>query len=87
MKKYDVSARIGSYTDAQGNEKGRWLTCGAVFETEKGLSMKLEAVPVGSEWNGFFSLFAPKGRDANTKPQGAIDETPPAWQDNEIPNF
>lgn len=67
MKKYDVVAVTGTYTNAQGEEKKRYLNCGAVFETEKGLSLKLEGVPVGSEWNGWLSLFEP--RNANAKPQ------------------
>ena len=59
--KYDVLARTGTYTNAGGEEKSRWMKSGVVFENEKGyLSLKLEGLPVGQEWSGFFSFFEPK---------------------------
>ena len=58
-KKYDVVAVTGTYKDRDGNEKKRYLNVGVVFESDKGLSMKLECVPVG-EWNGWLSLYEPK---------------------------
>ena len=58
IKRYDVVAVTGSYTDRNGVEKRRYLNCGAVFETDKGLSQKLEAVPLGSE--GWFQLYEPR---------------------------
>ena len=64
-------ARTGSYTDRDGNEKSRWTKCGVVFESSNGLSLKLESVPVGNDWNGFFSLFEPKPR---TQPAPASPE-------------
>jgi hypothetical protein len=63
-KKYDVVASLGKYTDAQGNEKTRYLNCGLVVETENGLSMKLNAIPVGNEWNGWFNLFEPNKQES-----------------------
>ena len=61
-KKYDVSAVVGEY-----NGKPVWHKCGAVFETAKGLSLKLEALPVGKEFDGWFKLFEPR----QDKPQAA----------------
>lgn len=84
MKKFDVCAVVGKYTNANGEEKTRWINCGAVFEKEGRLSLKLECVPVG-EWNGFFSLFEPRPRDRQaTAPQS--NETP-SFDDDEIPAF
>ena len=54
IKRYDVVAVTGSYIDRNGQERRRYMNCGAVFETEKGLSPKLEAVPLGSD--GWFQL-------------------------------
>ena len=57
--KYDVLARTGTYTNAGGEEKSRWMKSGVVFENEKGyLSLKLEGIPVGPDWSGWVSLFA-----------------------------
>ena len=62
--KYDVLARTGTYTNAGGEEKSRWMKSGVVFENEKGyLARKLEGIPVGPDWSGWFSLFEPKPRD------------------------
>jgi hypothetical protein len=57
-KRYDVVAVTGTYMDRNGIEKKRYMNCGAIFETEKGLSLKLEAYPVGGE--GWFLLFEPR---------------------------
>ena len=58
IKRYDVVAVTGTYTDRNGQERRRFLNCGAVFETDKGLSLKLEALPVG--FDGWFQLYEPR---------------------------
>ncbi len=46
------------------NGKMRYQKVGAVFESDKGLSLKLESLPVGCpEWNGWVSLYPPKPKD------------------------
>lgn len=62
-KKFDVVAITGKYQDRDGNEKSRYVTIGAVIETSKGLSLKLEAVPVG--WDGWAGLYEPKAKDGS----------------------
>lgn len=63
IKRYDVVAVTGKYTDRNGQEKSRYMNCGAVFENDRGqLSIKLEGLPVGTEWNGWLSLFEPRDR-------------------------
>lgn len=65
-KVYDVVATVGEYTNRNGETKKRYLSCGAVFENEEGhMSMKLECVPVGQAWSGWFSFYVPKDRDAS----------------------
>jgi len=66
-KIYDVVAITGEYTNAQGETKKRYLNCGAVFQTDKGMSLKLEGLPVG-EWNGWLSLYEPR-QQSNQRPQ------------------
>lgn len=65
IKRYDVVAVTGTYTDRNGIEKKRYLNCGVVFETDKGLSLKLEAVPTAGD--GWFMLFEP--RNDEQRPQ------------------
>lgn len=63
-KVYDAVATIGEYTDRNGATKKRYLNVGSVFESDKGLSLKLDAVPIGGEWSGWISFFVPNERNA-----------------------
>lgn len=63
MKKvYDAVVATGKYTDRNGNEKTKYLTVGAVLQGDKGLSLKLEALPVN--FNGWINFYEPRERDA-----------------------
>jgi hypothetical protein len=60
-KKYDAVATVGKYTAKDGVEKKRYLTVGAVFESDEGkLTLKLEGVPVSPDWSGWISFYEPK---------------------------
>lgn len=60
-KVFDAVAVVGTYNDRQGNEKKRYVTVGAVFENDKKqMSLKIESLPVGGEWNGWVSFYEPK---------------------------
>lgn len=68
--KYDcVVAR--RYQGRDGEEKTAYTNIGRVIETDKGLSVKLDVIPLG--WDGWFGLYVPKpkekGQDAQ-EPQG-----------------
>lgn len=67
---YEVMAKTGKYTDKNGQEKNRWAKCGVILQGDKGLSLKLETIPVGSD--GWFSLFEPKPQQSsgNSAPAG-----------------
>ena len=70
---HDVVATIGKYKDRQtGEEKKRHLTVGKCLTDEQGRqSIKLDAVPVGTEWSGWLSLYPVRDRDAGPPlPQG-----------------
>lgn len=64
--KFDVVAATGTYTNKQGEEKKSWMKIGKVLQTQKGFSLKLDAVPVG--WDGWAMLAEPKEQE---KPQKA----------------
>lgn len=65
IHRYDVVAVTGEYSDQDGNTKRRYAKCGAVFETEKGLNLKLEMIPI--DFNGWFSLFEPDQQKPKTE--------------------
>ena len=66
-KLYDVVARVGSYTDANGQEKGRFQNVGAIIQNSNGGQNLLLAKwfnPAGLAEEGkesiILSLFAPQ---------------------------
>jgi hypothetical protein len=57
-KKFDVVYAVPAQKEG---DKPRWLNVGAVFETQKGLRLKLDSIPVG--FNGWLALFDPKPKE------------------------
>ena len=72
-KVYDLAVKTGTYQDAQGNTKGRWLNVGAVMEGDDGGQFAMlhrTFNPAGvPDLNGkgsdsvLVSMFEPKQRD------------------------
>ena len=75
--KYDVVAKNGTYKDRNGDEKTRWLKMGVCFESEKGLSIKIDSMPIA--FDGWMSLMTPKPKEgaSNTPPTNSIDDDIP----------
>jgi hypothetical protein len=73
-KKYDVVAIVGKRKD----DKPNYVNCGVVIQTDKGFSLKLNSIPAGNEWNGWFSLFEPRPKDGSGPQQSSA---PPASKD------
>jgi len=45
----------------EDEKKVHWKQIGAVIQTEKGFSLKLEMIPIG--WNGWAVLYEPKPKE------------------------
>ena len=73
--KFDAVASIGTYKDKDDNEKKRYVNVGKVFESDKGLSLKLDALPLGKDWSGWIAFYEPKARDG-TAPAAAPAGSP-----------
>ena len=58
---YEVIATTGTYTNKQGEEKKRWQKIGVVMQGKNGLTLKMEAVPVG--WDGWATLAEPRQKE------------------------
>ena len=61
-KKVKVLKAVNGTYEMNGEEKPRWVTIGAIFknsETGKS-SMKIDAMPVGGEWDGWVQMFTPE---------------------------
>lgn len=74
----DVMYPNGKYIK-EGEEKTRWLKCGALFETEDGrLRLKMEAMPTVMEEGPWFAVFEPidggrsQRQQSKPKPQSDV---------------
>lgn len=54
----DLKYKARTYTDADGKEKGVWVTVGTLFSSPHGshMAIKMDTMPVG-EWNGWISVY------------------------------
>lgn len=69
----DVCFPSGKYIDRETNEeKTRWMKCGILLETDKGMRLMLEAIPTKVGENGmWFSIFENDRQKAPAKPKPA----------------
>lgn len=79
-KLYDAIAVTGEYQDRDGNTRKRYQKCGVVFQTDRGLSLKLEALPVGGDWNGWLMLMEPRDNRESRGGGGGYNAPPAAEQ-------
>jgi len=72
-KKFDAVYSGDKYTNAQGEEKTRYINVGVVFERDDGsLSLKLESLPVNfSGWVNFYEPKADNEKQAGRAQQAA----------------
>jgi len=76
MKRYDIVAKTGTYTNAQGEEKNRYLNVGAVIQGQNGPYIMLNKTfnPAGlaepDRESIILSLFEAKQRDSAPQASG-----------------
>jgi len=82
MKQFKkVVATVGKYTDANGNEKNRYITVGRAFiRDDKSVSIKVDSMPVGPEFSGWLNLY-----DLDEDRQAAPAPAPAAKVDEDLP--
>lgn len=78
--KLDVIAAVGEYTNAQGQTKKRFIKVGSAWDKgQGGISIKLDSIPSGNEWDGWLTARPPLERQ--DKPQRSA----PQPMDEDIP--
>ncbi len=75
--KYEVVAATGKYKQ-NGEEKTRFAKIGVVMETDKGLRLKLETIPLA--WDGWALISPPKDRAAPAKATSKPNTFDDEWQ-------
>lgn len=60
----DITVITGQYINKDGVQKNRYKTIGAIFETKKGLKLKIDFFPlIENGWSGWAELYDPKPRE------------------------
>lgn len=75
-KKYDVVARTGTYTNKNGEEKGKYKNAGMVYEKNGKFGLMMDSpIILDDEGNvvKFFGLYEPK--EKSNKPKAAEDQS------------
>lgn len=86
----NLCVKNGSYTDRDGNEKGRWVTIGQIHEAKDGgtyitldAHVNLAAFPrKDGDTRVMVSQFDPKGREESPKSRR---EEPADFDDDKLP--
>lgn len=75
QKTHDLAVSTGEYQDNHGATKKRWMNVGALLRDPQDgrVSIKLEGLPVGNEWNGWISAF-PADQQHRQQQQSGGDE-------------
>lgn len=65
--KYEISAKVGTYKNKDGEEKNAYRKIGVIMETSKGLMAKFETIPV--VWDGWAYLNEPEAKEGAQEPR------------------
>ena len=88
-KKYDVVARTGTYTNKNGEEKGKYMNVGIVYEKDGKFGLIMNApVVLDDEGNvvKFFGLYEPKEKGSvSHEPRPAAKASPDDEFSDDIP--
>jgi len=87
MKQFKkVVATVGKYTDANGQEKNRYVTVGRAFiRDDKSVSIKVDSMPVGPEFSGWLNLYDLDEDRQGQAPARAAPAPAPAPVDDDLP--
>ena len=73
--KLDVIAVVGEYTNAQGQTKKRFVKVGSAWDKgQQGISIKLDTIPAGNEWDGWLTARQPLERQAAPQARTPVSE-------------
>ncbi|GLI53969.1 hypothetical protein [Thermodesulfovibrio yellowstonii] len=54
MKVYDLLAKDSTVTEE--GEKVKWIRVGVLLQKEKGYSVKIDCIPIGTSWDGWLTV-------------------------------
>lgn len=82
--KYEISAKVGTYKNKDGEEKNAYRKLGVIMETSKGLMAKFETIPV--VWDGWAYLNEPEAKEAKPEaPKGGSSKVGKGEIEDDLP--
>ena len=80
----EITCIVGTYTNAQGQQKNRYQRIGSIIDTKNGPMLKLDVIPLKEgSWDGWAYINDPRPKD-DTKPHRQADDFP---LDSDFPDF
>ena len=80
----EISCIVGTYTNAQGQQKNRYQRIGSVIATKNGEMLKMDVIPLKEGgWDGWAYINDPRPKEGLTVPQ----RQPQDFMDDDIPDF
>jgi len=70
----EVTVVAGSYTNAKGEEKKRYIRIGSVIDTKNGPMLKLDVMPIYAGWDGWAYMNDPKPKEPKYEGLPADDD-------------
>ena len=71
----EVTAVVGRYTNAAGDEKKRYQRIGSIIQTKNGPMLKLDVIPLKENgWDGWAYINEPRPKE--TKPRHDDEDVP-----------
>ena len=76
----EITAVVGSYTNAQGEQKKRYQRIGSIIQTKNGPMLKLDVIPLKEgSWDGWAYINEPRPKDKPTRAAAVDDDDLPAF--------
>ena len=73
----EISTVVGTYTNAQGQQKNRYQRIGSIIATRNGDMLKLDVIPLKEGgWDGWAYINDPKPRDEPRRQSNLDDDLP-----------
>ena len=79
----EVTVVAGTYTNAKGEEKKRYIRIGSVIDTKNGPMLKLDVMPIYAGWDGWAYMNDPKPKEGGL----TVPQRQPVDFDDDIPEF
>lgn len=76
--KKEITAIVGQYTNAQGQQKNRYQRIGSIIDTKNGDMLKLDVIPLKEHgWDGWAYINDPRPQEPKMQNFPADDEDLP----------